>query len=157
MVRAKTPEAAIYMRDDIKHLADTAYVEQPSFGELLLNLARNRPVITIRLIDLTLTMTGATFMLKSEICDITGARYDPDEKSYYVVLADEAEAITIMDKLEELLTFWGVVLNPIAPLTLPKPQEFAYQITNVPFAAATEASDANAGNTSASDAAAGPA
>ena len=67
----------------------------------------------------------------------------------------------IMDKLEELLTFWGVVLNPIAPLTLPKPQEFAYQITNVPFAAATEASssaaDANAGNTSASDAAAGPA
>ena len=161
MVRAKTPEAAIYLRDDIKHLADTAYVEQPSFGELLLNLARNRPVITIRLIDLTLTMTGATFMLKSEICDITGARYDPDEKSYYVVLADEAEAITIMDKLEELLTFWGVVLNPIAPLALPKPQEFMYQITNVPFAAATEASssaaDANAGNTSASDAAAGPA
>ena len=54
MVRAKTPEAAIYLRDDVKHLADTAYVEQPSFGELLLNLSRNRPVITIRLIDLTL-------------------------------------------------------------------------------------------------------
>ena len=49
---------------------------------------------------------------------------------------------------------WGVVLNPIAPLTLPKPQEFAYQITNVPYAAATEA---DAGNPSASDAAAGPA
>ena len=162
MVRAKTPEAAIYLRDDIKHLADTAYVEQPSFGELLLNLARNRPVITIRLIDLTLTMTGATFMLKSEICDITGARYDPDEKSYYVMLADEAEAITMMDKLEELLTFWGVVLNPIAPLALPKPQDFMYQIPqDVPIAAAAEASssaaDANAGNTSASDAAAGPA
>ena len=52
---------------------------------------------------------------------------------------DEAEAITIMRNLEELLTFWGVVLNPIAPLALPKPQEFMYQITNVPFAAATEA------------------
>jgi hypothetical protein len=128
VVRAKTPEAAIYLRDDVKHLADTAYVEQPSFGELLLNLARNRPVITIRLIDLTLTMTGATFMLKSEIRDITGARFDPDEKSYYVMLADEAEAITMMDKLEEMCTFWGVVLNPIAPLALPKPQNFMYPI-----------------------------
>ena len=62
---AKTPEAAIYLRDDIKHLADTAYVEQPSFGELLLNLARNRPVITIRLIDLTLTMTALVKVLAS--------------------------------------------------------------------------------------------
>ena len=57
---------------------------------------------------------------------------------------------------------WGVVLNPIAPLALPKPQDFMYQNPLVvPIAAATEASssaaDANAGNTSASDAAAGPA
>ena len=57
---------------------------------------------------------------------------------------------------------WGVVLNPIAPLALPKPQDFMYQIPqDVPIAAAAEASssaaDANAGNTSASDAAAGPA
>ena len=55
-----------------------------------------------------------------------------------------------------------VVLNPIAPLALPKPQDFMYQIPqDVPIAAAAEASssaaDANAGNTSASDAAAGPA
>ena len=143
MLRAKTPEAAIYLRDDIKHLADTAYVEQPSFGELLLNLARNRPVITIRLIDLTLTMTGATYMLKSEIRDITGARYDPDEKSYYVMLADEAEAITMMDKLEEMFTFWGVVLNPIAPLTLPKPQDFMYPAANAAAAAAASSAAAS--------------
>ena len=60
------------------------------------------------------------------------------------MLADEAEAITMMSKLEEMLTFWGVVLNPIAPLALPKPQEFAYTIPNPAADAAAVAAASSA-------------
>ena len=148
VVRAKTPEAAIYMRDDIKHIADNAYVEQPSFGELLLNLARNRPVITIRLVDLYLSMTGATFMLKSEIVDISGARWDPDDKAYSVMVPDIEEAKAFLIKLEEVATFWGVIVNAMAPLALPKPQEFAYTIPNPAADAAAVAAASSAASAS---------
>ena len=143
-MRVKTPESAIMMTEDIKEVVGDAYREDDSFRNVLIDLASNRPTLTVRYINGQFTTTGATFMLRTEIVDITGARWDPDDKAYSVMIPDIEEAKAILIKLEELATFWGVIVNAMAPLALPKPQEFAYTIPNPAADAAAVAAASSA-------------